>query len=197
MKFQCRKRTDIMNIYFIMGSPHSGKTTFINKFFDSEAIIVDILDSEVVNTDPQKALLSARLNLEVALNKGHLNNRDVVFEFPGLTAKQRSFFLRKVMFNKTKNDKLYGVWVTVPDDVVIGRLNAGGHDGKSIAVELRDIIEAPQIDEGFDALFLYHGEEYIPTADEYVLTQAKYHCDYEGNVVEEAQSLFEQWSKGK
>ena len=186
-----------MNIYFVMGFPHSGKTTFIDKFFDNEAIIVDILDSEVVNTDPQKALLSARLNLEVALNKGRLNNKNVVFEFPGLTANQRSFFLRRLRFYKTQDDKIYGIWVTVPDEIVIERLDAGGHNGKSIMSDLKDIVEVPKIDEGYDALFLHRGEKYVPTTDEYILTQAKYHCNYTGDVVEEALSLFEQWSKGQ
>lgn len=182
-----------MKVYFVMGLPHSGKSSYIHSNFDlSKYELVDILDSEIEEADEAKALLRCGLKLNIAIENGYRNNTDVILEFPGLSKKQRAFFLRQAKRLLTKNDEIIAVWISASDDDIARRIDLNGHDGDAILQEKKSIMEVPSTDEGF-AEFVSHTSNGVPNKISYVLDQAKYHCGYDGLDIDEAMGRLEQY----
>lgn len=187
-----------MNIYFVMGLPHSGKSTYVDQHFDvNNVLVVDVLDNEVKYDDYSKAMLKTRLCLDVALSQARKENKDVVFEFPGLTINQRQYFIKRVNIVKKKDDKFIAVWTETDDQDLYKRIKMNGKkDGIQIIEQMKDMTIKPTVQEGFDKIIIEHNENKCFDQEIYIFSQAKYHCQYNGNSLDEAIDLLEQYYKG-
>lgn len=183
-----------MTLYMVMGMPHSGKSSYIREFLPSSAVKIDSLDFEIeYANNPSHIVPYCRLALESALGEASKNGTDVIFEFPGINRKFRSVFMRKIVQNyASAENRVVAVWISEDDNVVIKRLELGGQDGLGIVEMTRLSTEPPSLEEGFDEVRFVKGNGAVPSLEEYLVTQAAYHCGYTGKDAKEAEKMLAQ-----
>lgn len=185
-----------MNIYCVMGIPHSGKTTFINHHFDNNQIILlDSLNIEVSIPDSSKAQIITKLQLLANISKARKQNKDVVFELPGLTIKERNYFLAAIKNDILSTDEIIGIWVETSYEVLESRLSLTGNENTAQYLQnCFSILEYPSLEEPFNALYRSENKG-IDSFETYVCKQAKYHCGISTDNPKKAYNCLLEWQR--
>lgn len=203
-----------MQVVFVMGPQHAGKTTYVRESFDprhrDDVTYVDILavqselqtPSTVEEIKRSYDVAAERLAEACEAHRG--TDHTVVFEHTLLRGMRRPQFIDAARAHMEAGDTLSAVWVDVDDERTLAeRLGTTARLRGDRAADfcagqarrIREVAEVPEDGEGFDDVTVVMTSG-MRDWDASVVADAAIKAGYAGDDPEEADMLLRMWSHG-